>query len=71
MSQSIEALEVKVAFLEEALQQLSDEHFRQQKDLSELKANYKSIMEKYINQSDEGDSLSEFSSLDEEKPPHY
>ncbi len=67
MSASVERLEEKVAFLEQALQQLSDEHFAQQKELLDLKELVHALKEKLVNQSDSHD----FSTQIDEKPPHY
>ena len=68
MSKNQQELEVKVAFLEESLSQLSDEFYRQQKELDVLKSNYVSILNKLRSIQDTESSSSEV--LDE-KPPHY
>ena len=68
MSKVIEQLEVKVAFLEDALNKLSDEHYRQQKELDGLKNQYVMLRERMGNRDHEDDS--EYSAEDE-RPPHY
>lgn len=65
---SIEDLQVKVAFLEESLGQLSDEFYRQQKELDVLKSNYSVLLNKYRSLQDNESGSAEI--LDE-KPPHY
>jgi len=68
MSKMIEDLEVKVAFLEDALSKLSDEHYKQQKDLEMLKNQHSSLLERINRQ----DSTAEITtSVDDERPPHY
>ena len=63
-----ESLEVKVAFLEESLQQLSDEYYQQQKELETLKKQFKVLFERLDTggHNDNGDVSSE-----PETPPHY
>ncbi len=68
MSSSIEALEVKVAFLEDAISKLSDEFYTQQKELMALMQHQQLLMTKLQEaQSSQGDSTE---SIDE-RPPHY
>jgi len=64
----INELEVKVAFLEEALHKLSDEHYKQQKELEKLKHNYAQVLESLKNNVS---NSSELLSLADEIPPHY
>ena len=68
MSKVIEQLEIKVAFLEEALNQLSDEHYRQQKELDGLKNQYAMLRER-MESKGHGDDLDY--SAEDERPPHY
>ena len=68
MSKVIEDLEVKVAFLEDALSKLSDEHYKQQKDLEMLK-NQQSLLLERINRQDSSAEVP--ASVDDERPPHY
>ena len=63
-----EQLEVKVAFLEEALATLSDEHYAQQKELNELKKQMTLLVEKFRNNQNSDNSEPE---LLDERPPHY
>lgn len=68
MSNNLEELEVKVAFLEESLSQLSDEFYRQQKELDVLKSSYVGLLNKLRGIQDSEPNSAEI--LDE-KPPHY
>lgn len=63
-----EELEVKVAFLEDALSTLSDEHYSQQKELDELKKQMTLLVEKLRNSQNSDNSEAE---VFDEKPPHY
>ena len=65
---ALQELEVKVAFLEDALNKLSDENYIQQKELEKLKANYDLLSDK-INSSgvDGGEQVIQ----QDERPPHY
>ena len=63
----LQEIEVKVAFLEDALTKLSDEHYQQQKQLEKLKSGYARLAEKVMGGGD--DSAEPL--LDDEKPPHY
>ena len=68
MTKSVEELEIKVAFLEDALAKLSDEFYVQQRELDNLKAQQTALIDKVNNasteQSDRGEIL-------DERPPHY
>lgn len=68
MTKSVEELEIKVAFLEDALAKLSDEFYLQQRDLENLKTQQIALIDKVNNtssdQSDHGEIL-------DERPPHY
>ena len=63
---SIEDLQTKVAFLEDALEKLSDEYFKQQQELEILKRQYQIIVERLQQISE-----SETNTYINEKPPHY
>ena len=65
---SNEELEVKVAFLEEALATLSDEHYAQQKELDELKKQMILLVEKFRNSQNNDNSEQQ---VVDETPPHY
>jgi uncharacterized coiled-coil protein SlyX len=63
-----EDLQIKVAFLEESLSHLSDEYYRQQKELDTLKNQYAILSERVKNRSgDDGGG----NSSEDERPPHY
>ncbi|MFT5571112.1 MAG: putative coiled-coil protein SlyX [Cryomorphaceae bacterium] len=68
MTNSLEKLEVKVAFLEEALSQLGDEFYRQQKELNALKSNFELVKDKL---GSGGDGESGLGEVLDERPPHY
>ena len=68
MSVKIQELEIKVAFLEDALNKLSDEHYQQQKSLDKLQKQYALLCERLSN-SDDGASSEMF--IEDERPPHY
>lgn len=65
---SIEELEVKVAFLEDALAQLSDEFFLQQKELDELKGLYTMLLDKFRSVNSVENTETD---IQDERPPHY
>lgn len=67
MSEALEDLQVKVAFLEDALAKLGEEFYLQQKELQKLKAQHNSLLDKVgrlDGDSNAGDIL-------DEAPPHY
>ena len=64
----VEELEFKVAFLEDALSKLSDEHYQQQKELDTLKAQYASVAQKINSGFDKDDS---HTPIEDDRPPHY
>ncbi|RBP49316.1 SlyX family protein [Arenicella xantha] len=61
-------LQVKVAFLEDAMVKLSDEYYAQQRELAELKSKYASLVVRMrsLPSQEDGDSHSS-----DERPPHY
>lgn len=65
---AIDELQVKVAFLEEALSELSDEYYQQQKLLDKMAAMIERLNNKLDERASEG---LEASSDVDEKPPHY
>lgn len=67
-SASNENLEEKVAYLEAALDQLSDELFRQQKETAVLKKSYRELQEKLETMQE---VLEQVEEAGNEKPPHY
>jgi len=68
MTSTLEELQVKVAFLEDAVTKLSDEFYLQQKELYELKQQHSALADKMRN-SQAGDEQ-QLDVLDE-TPPHY
>ncbi|MBX2847544.1 MAG: SlyX family protein [Acidiferrobacterales bacterium] len=63
-----EELEVKIAFLEEALATISEEHFAQQKELRQLKEQMDLLVKKVRNIQNNDSSETE---VVDETPPHY
>ena len=68
VNKEIQDLQVKVAFLENTLSKISDEYYQQQRDLENLKRQYKMLSEKLNMVSSSDTQISDFS---DEKPPHY
>jgi uncharacterized coiled-coil protein SlyX len=68
MNDSLEKLEVKVAFLEDALSKLGDEFYQQQKELNSLKSSFEMVKNKLDS---DGDSESGIGEMLDERPPHY
>ena len=66
--QSIEDLQVKIAFLEEAIQTLSDEYYQQQRELDEIKLTLQGLVDKMRAQGSESTENADYA---DEKPPHY
>lgn len=66
--QQLEEMQVKVAFLEDALSKLSDEFYHQQRDLEKLKLHYNAMLDKLKNLDNQ--TSTEQTILDE-TPPHY
>ena len=65
--QQISELEIKVAFLEQAIQDLSEEFLAQQKDLIKLKSQFSTLSSKLeLIESDRNQG-----SVVDERPPHY
>jgi len=65
---AIQELQVKVAFLEDSLSKVSDEHYQQQRDLQSLKKQFEALLEKLNLMSS---SASQEAEISDEKPPHY
>ena len=65
---SVEELEFKVAFLEDALSKLSDEHYQQQRELDTLKNQLALISDKLKGGFDKDDS---HQLIEDDRPPHY
>ena len=71
MQDRLSLLEEKIAFLEQALSELSEEHFAQQKELIQLNLQFQKLLDKYNNQLFNDQNLSELTGLNNDKPPHY
>ena len=65
--ETIEQLQIKIAFLERAAAELSDVVFRQHKDMEAMKAKLSAISERLDRAPPDAASISEA----EERPPHY
>lgn len=68
MNQRIEQLEIKIAYLEQANAQLSDEIFRQQQQIEALREQMAALTGRF-----EAASQSQAApyTAEDEKPPHY
>jgi SlyX protein len=66
MSERIDTLEVKVAHLERALQELSDVLYRQQRELDALRARNEQLLQQVQQLEDRGGDPNRV-----EIPPHY
>ncbi|GHA09417.1 hypothetical protein GCM10008090_19280 [Arenicella chitinivorans] len=66
--QAVQDLQVKVAFLEDALTKLSDEFYAQQKELADLKLKYAKMLSRLRDQPAEDEGIG---SMPHERPPHY
>ncbi len=64
----IQDLQVKVAFLEDALAKLSDEYFAQQKELQQLSLTVEALIDKLAS-TESAESQSEV--VIDDRPPHY
>lgn len=65
---AMQDLQIKVAFLEDTLNQLSDEYFAQQKELQQLSLTVDALIGK-LSTSQEGESQADV--VVDERPPHY
>ncbi|GAC1329713.1 MAG: hypothetical protein NVS1B6_12920 [Steroidobacteraceae bacterium] len=65
--ETVEQLQIKIAFLERAATELSDVVFRQHKEMEEMKATLSAISERLDRVQPDVASLT----ADEERPPHY
>jgi len=68
MTKPVEELEIKVAFLEDAISKLSDEFYLQQRELENLKAQQAALLDKLNSNSAEESSAAQ---MPDERPPHY
>jgi SlyX protein len=65
--ETVERLELKLAFLERANTELSDVVYRQHKELEELRAGLRALAEKL----DSRQTLEPARRPEDERPPHY
>jgi SlyX protein len=63
---SLERIQTKIAYLEQAMAELSDVVFRQHKEIQALDAQIKALKDRLA-----GASLDEARTLEQERPPHY
>jgi SlyX protein len=63
---SLERTQTKIAFLEQAMAELSDVVFRQHKEIQALDAQIKALKDRLA-----GASLDEARTIEQERPPHY
>ncbi len=63
---SLERVQTKIAYLEQAMNELSDVVFRQHKEIQALEAQLKALKERLS-----GAPLEEARTLEQERPPHY
>jgi uncharacterized coiled-coil protein SlyX len=67
VNEAIERLELKIAYLERANSELSDELYRQRQQLDALGARHADLLRRL----DEGTAPAVITDLLSEKPPHY
>lgn len=67
MNESLERLELKIAYLERANHELSDVVYRQQRELEELRARLIALAHRF----DEAMHQQRPYTDEEERPPHY
>lgn len=67
MDERLEQLELKVAYLEQANAELSDELFRQRRELEVLRQQISALVSKF----DAAQAASTTYAPEDEKPPHY
>lgn len=67
LNEAIERLELKIAYLERANTELSDELYRQRQELDALSARHADLLRRL----DDGTAPAVITDLLSEKPPHY
>ncbi len=67
MSDRLDDIETKIAFLEQANAQLSDVVYRQQQELDALRARIAALVDRF----ETAQSAPTAYTADDEKPPHY
>jgi SlyX protein len=63
---SLERVQTKIAFLEQAMAELSDVVFRQHKEIQALEAQLKAVKDRLA-----GGALEDARTIEQERPPHY
>lgn len=66
-SESVERIELKIAYLERAAHELSDVVYRQQREIEALRVQLRAAVERIAQLATPERAYT----LDEEKPPHY
>ena len=66
LEDSLERIQTKIAYLEQAMAELSDVVFRQHKEIQTLDAQIKALKDRLA-----GASLDEARTIEQERPPHY
>jgi SlyX protein len=62
----LERVQTKIAYLEQAMTELSDVVFRQHQEIQRLEAQLKALRERLA-----GPPVEEMRTLEQERPPHY
>jgi SlyX protein len=63
---SLERLQTKIAYLEQAIAELSDVVFRQHREIKALESQVKAVTDRLA-----GASFAEARTIEQERPPHY
>jgi SlyX protein len=63
---SLELVQIKIAYLEQAVAELSDVVFRQHREIEALEAQLKAVKDRLA-----GASFDEARTVEQERPPHY
>jgi SlyX protein len=63
---SLERVQMKIAYLEHAMAELSDVVFRQHKEIQVLEAQLKAVKDRLA-----GAALEDARTIEQERPPHY
>jgi len=64
----IENLQIKIAYLEQTLAQLSDEYYAQQKELQQLSLTVEALVDKLATAQNQDQGAEE---VVDQRPPHY
>lgn len=63
---SLERVQTKIAYLEQAITELSDVVFRQHREIQELEAQLKAVKDRLA-----GAAFDDARTIEQERPPHY